>query len=134
MQINLYYLEETELFAQMDGTVPYGEVAKDVVFRHHLKGLVVVSLPSHDYHFSPEVNVDLKMPPSFQEKPSTTAAALARPPLDPGYSPTMKIKRIACLGAGYVGGPTCSVIALKCPDIEVTVVDKSEERIKVRED
>lgn len=33
------------------------------------------------------------------------------------------------MGAGYVGGPTCSVIALKCPEIRVTVVDKSKERI-----
>lgn len=41
----------------------------------------------------------------------------------------MPIKKICCIGAGYVGGPTCSVIALKCPDILVTVVDKSRERI-----
>ncbi|KAJ8938595.1 hypothetical protein NQ318_020857 [Aromia moschata] len=41
----------------------------------------------------------------------------------------MTIKNICCLGAGYVGGPTCSVIALKCPDIKVTVVDLSKERI-----
>lgn len=33
------------------------------------------------------------------------------------------------LGAGYVGGPTCAVIASKCPLIQVTVVDVSEERI-----
>lgn len=41
----------------------------------------------------------------------------------------MVIKKICCLGAGYVGGPTCSVIALKCPNITVTVCDKSVERI-----
>jgi UDPglucose 6-dehydrogenase len=40
-----------------------------------------------------------------------------------------KIKNICCLGAGYVGGPTMSVIALKCPDIKVTVVDLNKERI-----
>ena len=40
------------------------------------------------------------------------------------------ITDICCIGAGYVGGPSCSVIALKCPDVKVTVVDKSEERIK----
>lgn len=39
------------------------------------------------------------------------------------------IKKICCLGAGYVGGPTCSVIALKCPEIQVTVVDLSKDRI-----
>ena len=41
----------------------------------------------------------------------------------------MKIKNICCIGAGYVGGPTMSVIALKCPKIKVTVVDINEERI-----
>ena len=41
----------------------------------------------------------------------------------------MKIKTIACIGAGYVGGPTCSIIAQKCPEIEVIVVDLSQQRI-----
>jgi len=41
----------------------------------------------------------------------------------------MVIKKICCIGAGYVGGPTCSVMALKCPDIEITVVDLSKHRI-----
>lgn len=41
----------------------------------------------------------------------------------------MVISNVCCIGAGYVGGPTCSVIALKCPKIKVTVVDKSAERI-----
>lgn len=37
--------------------------------------------------------------------------------------------KITCLGAGYVGGPTMAMIAAKCPDIEVTVVDPNESRI-----
>lgn len=41
----------------------------------------------------------------------------------------MVITKVCCIGAGYVGGPTCSVMALKCPDITVTVVDRSAERI-----
>ncbi|XP_058058705.1 UDP-glucose 6-dehydrogenase isoform X1 [Anopheles bellator] len=41
----------------------------------------------------------------------------------------MVISKICCIGAGYVGGPTCSVMALKCPDIKITVVDRSTERI-----
>ena len=41
----------------------------------------------------------------------------------------MKIKNICCIGAGYVGGPTMSVFALKCPDINFIVVDISEEKI-----
>lgn len=40
-----------------------------------------------------------------------------------------KITKICCIGAGYVGGPTMSVIAKKCPDIKVTVVDINAERI-----
>ncbi len=39
-------------------------------------------------------------------------------------------KRIACIGAGYVGGPTMAVIAMKCPQYKVSVVDVSEARIK----
>lgn len=39
------------------------------------------------------------------------------------------IKHIACIGAGYVGGPTMAVIAQKCPDIKVTVVDVNKDRI-----
>ncbi|MGE4348034.1 MAG: UDP-glucose 6-dehydrogenase [Flavobacteriaceae bacterium] len=41
----------------------------------------------------------------------------------------MKIKNICCIGAGYVGGPTMSVLAYKCPDIKVTVVDLNQNRI-----
>ena len=41
----------------------------------------------------------------------------------------MKISKICCIGAGYVGGPTMAVIALKCPDIKVTVVDVNQDRI-----
>merc|ERR1719273_2244559 len=42
----------------------------------------------------------------------------------------MTVRHICCVGAGYVGGPSCSVIAQQCPDIVVTVVDKAEDRIK----
>jgi UDPglucose 6-dehydrogenase len=41
----------------------------------------------------------------------------------------MKINSICCLGAGYVGGPTMAMIAAKCPDIQVTVVDMNVSRI-----
>jgi UDPglucose 6-dehydrogenase len=36
---------------------------------------------------------------------------------------------LCCIGAGYVGGPTMAMIAAKCPDILVTVVDLNESRI-----
>jgi UDPglucose 6-dehydrogenase len=36
---------------------------------------------------------------------------------------------ICCMGAGYVGGPTMAVIALKCPKIRVCVVDLSQKQI-----
>ncbi|HEX2612813.1 MAG TPA: UDP-glucose 6-dehydrogenase [Fibrobacteria bacterium] len=36
---------------------------------------------------------------------------------------------ILCIGAGYVGGPTMAMIARKCPDCKVTVVDINKARI-----
>ena len=39
------------------------------------------------------------------------------------------IRSICCIGAGYVGGPTMAVIADRCPDVQVTVVDLNAERI-----
>jgi UDPglucose 6-dehydrogenase len=39
------------------------------------------------------------------------------------------IKNICCIGAGYVGGPTMAIIAQKCPNIKVTVVDLNVDRI-----
>ncbi len=41
-----------------------------------------------------------------------------------------QIKNICCIGAGYVGGPTMSVIADKCPYLSVNVVDINAQRIK----
>ena len=40
------------------------------------------------------------------------------------------IKKICCIGAGYVGGPTMAVFASHCPDIEIKVVDINKERIE----
>ncbi|KAI1291370.1 nucleotide sugar dehydrogenase [Xylaria venustula] len=41
-----------------------------------------------------------------------------------------KIKNVCCVGAGYVGGPSSTILALKVPDIDVTVVDKSAPRVE----
>lgn len=41
----------------------------------------------------------------------------------------MSVTKICCIGAGYVGGPTSSIIAYKCPHIKVTVVDMNAKRI-----
>jgi UDPglucose 6-dehydrogenase len=38
-------------------------------------------------------------------------------------------KKILCIGAGYVGGPTMAMIAAKCPPYKVTVVDINPARI-----
>ena len=40
------------------------------------------------------------------------------------------IKNICCIGAGYVGGPSMAVIALKNPKINIIVVDSNPERIE----
>ena len=42
---------------------------------------------------------------------------------------SQNIRKICCIGAGYVGGPTMSVIADRCPHLEVRVVDINEKRI-----
>jgi len=38
-------------------------------------------------------------------------------------------KKILCIGAGYVGGPSMAMIAYKCPQYKVTVVDINPTRI-----
>ena len=38
-------------------------------------------------------------------------------------------KKILCIGAGYVGGPTMAMIAYKCPQYKVHVVDINPDRI-----
>ncbi len=38
-------------------------------------------------------------------------------------------KKIVCIGAGYVGGPTMTIIADKCPQYKVTIVDINAEKI-----
>ena len=38
-------------------------------------------------------------------------------------------KNILCIGAGYVGGPTMAMIAYKCPQYKVTVVDINPKRV-----
>lgn len=37
--------------------------------------------------------------------------------------------KICCIGAGYVGGPTCAVIAYKAHHVQVTIVDINQARI-----
>lgn len=44
-------------------------------------------------------------------------------------TPSTPIRAICCIGAGYVGGPTMAVIADRCPDVQVTVVDLNQARI-----
>lgn len=39
-------------------------------------------------------------------------------------------KNILCIGAGYVGGPTVAVMALKCPEHKFHVVDINADRIR----
>jgi UDPglucose 6-dehydrogenase len=39
------------------------------------------------------------------------------------------IKKITCIGAGYVGGPTMAVMAFKNPDIKFHIVDINQARI-----
>jgi UDPglucose 6-dehydrogenase len=52
--------------------------------------------------------------------PATTAPAITAP---------AQVRTICCIGAGYVGGPTMAVIADRCPDVQVLVVDLNTARI-----
>jgi len=48
----------------------------------------------------------------------------------PPPSTSAKVVNVTCIGAGYVGGPTCSIIALKGGDrVRVHVVDINQQRI-----
>ena len=77
-----------------------------------------------------------QFPPKKSCAALAASAACERPSNAPNLAPLhsdlkkiMKNKSICCIGAGYVGGPTMAVIALKCPDIKVTVVDKNKDKI-----
>jgi UDPglucose 6-dehydrogenase len=50
--------------------------------------------------------------------------------LKEGFNLTDNFKKnILCIGAGYVGGPTMAMIAYKCPQYKITIVDINHERI-----
>ncbi|KAK0411806.1 hypothetical protein QR680_005856 [Steinernema hermaphroditum] len=42
----------------------------------------------------------------------------------------LQIKSIVCVGAGYIGGTTCAMMAYKFHDVKVTVVDMNAEKIE----
>ena len=42
----------------------------------------------------------------------------------------MSESKICCIGAGYVGAPTMAVIALKCPYLNITVIDNNKKKIQ----
>ena len=41
----------------------------------------------------------------------------------------MAVTTVACIGAGYVGGPTMAVLALKCPQVRCVVLDVNSAQI-----
>lgn len=48
------------------------------------------------------------------------------PPVTMVSNPVQTGLRICCIGAGYVGGPTMAMMALKCPEVTVTVRAEGE--------
>jgi hypothetical protein len=52
-------------------------------------------------------------------------------PFTPGHHALLQLasREAFGYGAGYVGGPTMALIADRCPEILVTVVDLNAERI-----
>ncbi len=69
---------------------------------------------------------------SRRETRECVVPATARMTTEAGWKEpvTAARKRILCIGAGYVGGPTMAMIAAKCPDYQVHVVDINAERIR----
>mgnify|MGYP001795528248 CR=1 FL=1 len=50
-------------------------------------------------------------------------------PLQVDLDSALTTMKVCCIGAGYVGGPSCAIMALKCPEITVTIVDLNQQRI-----
>ncbi|CEL95669.1 unnamed protein product [Vitrella brassicaformis CCMP3155] len=48
---------------------------------------------------------------------------------DSVFAKSIRTSKVACIGAGYVGGPTMATIAQRCPHIQVYVLDISQSRI-----
>ncbi|CAH8851362.1 unnamed protein product [Trichobilharzia szidati] len=44
---------------------------------------------------------------------------------------SIMLSKVCCIGAGYVGGSTLSIIAHYCPEVQVTIVDTSHEQINM---
>jgi len=59
--------------------------------------------------------------------PDARSATMAAPDVHPKLG--IRLNKICCIGAGYVGGPTMATIAKKCPHLQVTIVDLNEKRI-----
>jgi UDPglucose 6-dehydrogenase len=59
----------------------------------------------------------------------STAVSTPRRKAAPPKRRRETVRKIVCIGAGYVGGPTMAVIADQCPHIRVEVLDISAPRI-----
>ncbi len=46
------------------------------------------------------------------------SSGITRAAMEPVVAPN--VKKICCIGAGYVGGPSMACLAYKCPDVRVT--------------
>ena len=44
------------------------------------------------------------------------------------------IRNICCIGSDYIGGPTMPVMAGRCPDVPVRVVDLNQVRVDASSD
>ena len=62
------------------------------------------------------------------ELPDQSPYLPPRPDASHIHTPAMTtIRKICCIGAGYVGGPTMAMIALKCPHIEARAAARGPE-------
>ncbi|KAJ5466647.1 UDP-glucose 6-dehydrogenase [Penicillium diatomitis] len=86
----------------------------------------VLTTPDRSASCSPALDEKLNAPGSASSNQSPHSSRSKGEPI----SSPRPIRSICCVGAGYVGGPTAAVLALKNPAIKVTVVDRDERRIR----
>src|SRR5260370_19261092 len=79
---------------------------------------------------SPRRRFTSAMLPPFRRDDTSSRGCFKYPASSPGRPMTQFEKRILCIGAGHVGGPTMAMIAVKCPQYGVTVVDIDAGRIR----
>lgn len=115
--------------------VIYIRLSLRFAIRFFIQICVADATPNLGYYIVPIMFVLVEVD-STTTNNNTTAAALqccsvcAQRQLSPTSISKMVVNNVCCIGAGYVGGPSCAIIAYMCPNVKVTVVDQNKLRIE----